>query len=32
MGMNTMVPINQNLAAGNIEAKYRWSININYSL
>ena len=32
MGMNTMVPINQNLAVGNIEAKYRWSINLNYSL
>jgi hypothetical protein len=31
-GANAMLPINQNLAAGNIEANYRWSINLNYSL
>lgn len=32
MGINTMLPINQNLATGNIQANYRWSINLNYSL
>lgn len=31
-GANAMLPINQNLAAGNIEANYRWSVNLNYSL
>lgn len=32
VGANVMLPINQNLAAGRVEAKYRWSINLNYSL
>ena len=31
-GANTMLPINQNLTGGNVEAQYRWSINLNYSL
>ena len=31
-GANTMLPINQNLTGGNVEANYRWSINMNYSL
>ncbi|MEO8235256.1 MAG: transporter [Flavobacterium sp.] len=31
-GANAMLPINQNLASGNIEANYRWSLNLNYSL
>ena len=31
-GANAMLPINQNLTGGRIEANYRWSINLNYSL
>ncbi|MGK4567140.1 transporter [Flavobacterium sp. 3HN19-14] len=31
-GMNLMLPINQNLTGGNVEANYRWSVNVNYSL
>lgn len=31
-GANAMLPINQNLASGNVEANYRWSFNLNYSL
>jgi hypothetical protein len=31
-GANTMLPIKQNLTGGNVEANYRWSINLNYSL
>lgn len=31
-GANTMLPINQNLTAGNVKANYRWSVNLNYSL
>jgi len=31
-GANVMLPITQNLSAGRVEAKYRWSINLNYSL
>lgn len=31
-GANVMIPIAQNLSAGRVEAKYRWSINLNYSL
>jgi hypothetical protein len=31
-GANVMLPIKQNLTGGNVEAKYRWSINLNYSL
>jgi hypothetical protein len=32
LGVNGMLPINQNLATGNIEADYRWSVNLNFSL
>ncbi len=31
-GANAILPIQQNLTGGNVEAKYRWSINLNYSL
>lgn len=31
-GANAMLPINQNLNAGRVEANYRWSVNLNYSL
>ena len=31
-GVNVMLPINQNLTGGNVEANYRWSVNLNYSL
>jgi len=31
-GANMMLPINQNLANGRVEANYRWSVNLNYSL
>lgn len=32
LGANLMLPINQNLNGGNLEANYRWSLNLNYSL
>ncbi|MEY2738968.1 MAG: hypothetical protein RL259_877, partial [Bacteroidota bacterium] len=32
LGASVMLPIQQNLTGGNVEAKYRWSVNINYSL
>lgn len=32
LGINGMLPINQNLTGGRVEANYRWSINLNYSL
>lgn len=32
MGANVMLPVNQNLASARVEAKYRWSLNLNYSL
>jgi hypothetical protein len=32
LGANAMIPITQNLNAGNVEARYRWSINLNYAL
>ena len=32
LGVNMMLPINQNLASERVEAKYRWSVNLNYSL
>ena len=32
LGINAMLPINQNLTGGRVEANYRWSINLNYSL
>lgn len=31
-GANIMIPINQNLASGNLEAVHRWSVNLNYAL
>lgn len=31
-GANAMLPIKQNLTGGNVEANYRLSINLNYSL
>lgn len=31
-GANLMLPIKQNLTGGNVEARYRLSLNINYSL
>lgn len=31
-GVNAMLPIKQNLTGGNVEANYRWSMNLNYSL
>lgn len=31
-GANAMLPINQNLTGGRVEAKYRLSVNLNYSL
>lgn len=31
-GANAMLPINQNLTGRRVEANYRWSINLNYSL
>jgi len=32
LGLQAMLPITQNLNAGNVEANYRWSLNLNYSL
>ncbi|PRZ25224.1 transporter family protein [Flavobacterium granuli] len=32
IGINAMLPISQNLSNGNMEANYRWSINLNYVL
>lgn len=32
LGANVMLPIHQNLASARVEAKYRWSVNLNYSL
>ncbi len=32
VGANLMLPLNQNLSAGRVEADYRWSLNLNYSL
>lgn len=31
-GVNAMLPLQQNLSNGLVEAKYRWSVNLNYSL
>lgn len=31
-GATAMLPIYQNLTGGNVEAQYRWSVNLNYSL
>ncbi|RZJ30682.1 MAG: transporter [Flavobacterium sp.] len=32
IGVNAMLPVTQNLSGGNVEANYRWSVNLNYSL
>ena len=32
VGVNGMLPITQNLTGGRVEANYRWSVNLNYSL
>ena len=32
VGLNGMLPIAQNLTGGKVEANYRWSVNLNYSL
>jgi hypothetical protein len=32
VGLNVMLPINQNLSNGNMESNYRWSVNLNYTL
>lgn len=32
IGVNAMLPINQNLSSGKMEANYRWSVNLNYTL
>ena len=31
-GANAILPIHQNLNAGRVEANYRWSVNLNYTL
>jgi len=31
-GANLMLPISQDLTGGKVEANYRWSLNLNYSL
>ena len=32
IGVSAMLPLNQNLSNGKIEAKYRWTVNLNYTL
>jgi len=32
VGANGMLPLAQNLTGGRVEANYRWSVNLNYSL
>lgn len=32
VGINAMLPINQNLSNGKVESNYRLSVNVNYSL
>ena len=32
VGVNAMLPVSQNLTGGKVEANYRWSVNLNYSL
>ena len=32
IGINAMLPINQHLSNSKIEANYRWSVNLNYTL
>lgn len=31
-GATAMLPMNQNLTGGKVEANYKWSIHLNYSL
>lgn len=32
VGINAMLPLSQDLTGGKVEANYRWSVNLNYSL
>ena len=32
VGLNAMLPFNQNLSNGKMEANYRWAVNLNYTL
>ena len=32
LGVNVMLPVDQNLSNEKVEAKYRWAMNLNYSL
>ena len=32
LGSNLLVPLRQNLIAGNVEAKLRFALNVNYAL
>lgn len=32
IGLNVMLPMSQNLSSGKMEANYRWSVNLNYTL
>ena len=32
LGLNAMLPINQNLTGGNVKANYRFGLNFNYTL
>ncbi|MDQ5928267.1 MAG: hypothetical protein QG594_41 [Bacteroidota bacterium] len=32
IGVNVMLPVSQNLSNGRMEANYRWSFNLNYTL
>ncbi len=32
LGINAMLPINQNLTGGNVKANYRFGLNLNYQL
>lgn len=32
LGLNAMLPLSQDLSGGNVEARQRWSVNLNYSL
>ena len=32
IGLTGMIPVSQNLTNGMVDAKYRWSVNLNYAL
>jgi len=32
LGINALLPVNQNLSNKKVEAQYRWAVNLNYSL